>query len=111
MLISIPLGLADTVMAASSFLDCRQRSVCVYMARAGTIPEFTHRIPHVRVFMFLVRIAPVIILVATCAIRFIGRELPRNGFVIAGVAGDAAQVARMISGIIARGMRVPDRSP
>jgi len=53
----------------------------------------------------------VVICMATCTIRLVGRRWPGNDLIIAGMAGGTGRVATVISGIGSRAVREDQRRP
>lgn len=72
--------------ARTVVLDRGQGCVGVYVTGTRAIAQLTHRIPYIRVLVFLVRPRPVTVGVATRTIRLIRGCCVRDGFAIRQVA-------------------------
>lgn len=93
-------------------LDRGHVAVGIDVAGARAVTQFTRRVAHVGILMFLVWPGFVIARVTACTIRLKCRELPRNEFGVGLVAGGAWQVAAMVLRLVRQGhMAIIRRCP
>lgn len=76
------------------------------MTAAGAVAQLTDGVELIRAFIFLMRTGLIVIRMAGCAIRLIGRGRPGDSLIVLRMATYAGDIRPVIAGIIGRHMAV-----